>query len=81
MSKQFLKVFSPNLSFSRSKGYKAPGGIRYPGGIMYYPRYPDHKDPEYQPTKLFRIERIKPVKHTPYWLRDILRRLRIDEEV
>lgn len=39
MNGQLLKVFRPLVSITRSKGYKAPGGVRYPGGIVYYPRY------------------------------------------
>ncbi|CAD0195662.1 unnamed protein product [Chrysodeixis includens] len=77
MNGQLLKVCSPLVSIARSKGYKAPGGIRYPGGITYYPRYPDHKDPEITPSKLFRVQRIKSGKGFPYWQKDILRELRI----
>ncbi|CAH0699238.1 unnamed protein product [Spodoptera exigua] len=80
MNGQLLKVLSPLVSTVRAKGYKAPGGIRYPGGIVYYPRYPDHKDPEYTPTKLFRVERIKPSKHQPHYLKSILREFNILEE-
>lgn len=40
-------------------------------------RFPDHKDPEYTPSKLFRVERIKPAKGFPYWQKDILRELHI----
>ncbi|XP_075979170.1 mitochondrial ribosomal protein L30 [Anticarsia gemmatalis] len=80
MNARLLKVVSPLLTFARSKGYKAPGGIRYPGGIVYYPRNPDHKDPEYTPSKLFRVERIKPSRHHPYWQKKILKELNILEE-
>ncbi|XP_077286721.1 mitochondrial ribosomal protein L30 [Arctopsyche grandis] len=33
--------------------------VRLPGGIKYYPRYPNEKDPEITPSKLFRVERIR----------------------
>uniref|UniRef100_A0A1E1WH02 Large ribosomal subunit protein uL30m n=1 Tax=Pectinophora gossypiella TaxID=13191 RepID=A0A1E1WH02_PECGO len=82
MNRQLLNIFHPLKSFSRQKGYKHPGGIRYPGGITYYPRDPTtHKDPEdYTPPKLFRVERIKPVKNNAWWLKDILAEFRIHEE-
>ncbi|CAG5041819.1 unnamed protein product [Parnassius apollo] len=80
MNQTVLKTVSPTLAlFYRSKGYKAPGGLRYPGGIVYYPRQPDHKDPEYTPSKLFRVERIRPTKNNPWWLKTILKELKIDE--
>ncbi|CAK1599494.1 unnamed protein product [Parnassius mnemosyne] len=80
MNQTLLKKFSPiSALFYRSKGYKAPGGLRYPGGIVYYPRHPDHKDPEYTPSKLFRVERIRPTKNNPWWLKTILKELKIDE--
>lgn len=44
-------------------------------------RFPGEEDPPYQPTKLFRVERIKPIKGTPYWERDILKSLKIDGKV
>ncbi|CAB3255428.1 unnamed protein product [Arctia plantaginis] len=79
MNCRLLKIVSPLLGIVRSKGYKAPGGIRYPGGIVYYPRYPDHKDPEYTPSKLFRVERIKASKGYPYWQKNLLKELNILE--
>ncbi|PZC79820.1 large ribosomal subunit protein uL30m [Helicoverpa armigera] len=79
MNRQLLKVFNPLISVTRPKGYKAPGGIRYPGGIVYYPRDPDHKDPEHTPSKLFRVERVKSSRHQPYWLKDILKEMHILE--
>jgi large subunit ribosomal protein L30 len=39
------------------------------------PSFPDHKDPEIAPSKLFRVERVKPIKNNPYWERRILRDL------
>ncbi|KPI95484.1 39S ribosomal protein L30, mitochondrial [Papilio xuthus] len=81
MDRQLLKILNPVFtSFSRSKGFKARGGLRYPGGIVYFPRSPDHKDPEYTPSKLFRVERIRPVKNNPWWQKLILKELKIDEE-
>ncbi|XP_026481507.1 39S ribosomal protein L30, mitochondrial-like [Ctenocephalides felis] len=53
---------------------KFAGGVKF-GQITYYPRHPDEKDPDYEPTKLFRVQRVKPVKGTPYWERRILRDL------
>ncbi|KAI5642410.1 hypothetical protein NE865_05437 [Phthorimaea operculella] len=81
MNRQLLKIPPSFTSFFRQK-YVHPGGIKYPGGITYYPRDPTtHKDPEnYSPPKLFRVERIKPVKHNPWWLKRILKGFKIDEE-
>ncbi|KAM3966491.1 mitochondrial ribosomal protein L30 [Aphomia sociella] len=80
MNKQLIKIFNPLVTCSRLKGYRAPGGIRYPGGIVYYPRNPEtHKDPDYKPSKLFRVERIKSAKHFPHWDKKILQELKILE--
>lgn len=80
MSGQLLKTISPLVIATRAKGFKAKGGIRYPGGIIYFPRTPNHKDPEITPSKLFRVERIKGMKHNPWWQKKILKDLHIDEE-
>ncbi|XP_053601378.1 large ribosomal subunit protein uL30m [Plodia interpunctella] len=81
MNRQLLQTFNPLTVLSRSKGYKAPGGIRYPGGIVYYPRNPEtYTDPEYTPSKLFRVERIKTSKHFPWWQKKILDELKINEK-
>ncbi|KAI8035513.1 39S ribosomal protein L30, mitochondrial [Drosophila gunungcola] len=47
-------------------------------GITYYPRTPDHQDPPMEPSKLFRVQRIKPVKGNPYWEKRILKDLGLD---
>lgn len=39
---------------------------------------PDHVDPPIEPSKLFVVQRIKPIKGTPYWERDLLRQLKLD---
>ncbi|CAG9575573.1 unnamed protein product [Danaus chrysippus] len=78
MNKQLLKPITPLISLTRSRGYKHPGGIRYPGGITFYPRHPNHKDPEYTPTKLFRVEQIKSSKFHPRWEKKILEELKVD---
>lgn len=62
-----------NIGIARGrKPFVYEGGIKYPG-FTYYPRYPDFKDPPYEPTKLFQVQRIKPIKGTPYWERNILK--------
>ncbi|XP_055389139.1 39S ribosomal protein L30, mitochondrial [Condylostylus longicornis] len=48
------------------------------GKIIYYPRTPDHKDPPITPSKLFRVQRVKPVKGNPYWEKRILKDLGLD---
>ncbi|KAL4709807.1 hypothetical protein ACJJTC_001261 [Scirpophaga incertulas] len=80
MNQKLLKLFNPMTNCLRQKGYKAPGGLRYPGGIIYYPRNPDYQDPDYTPSKLFRVERIKPMKHNPYWQKKILQDLKIHDK-
>ncbi|CAH1972795.1 unnamed protein product [Acanthoscelides obtectus] len=74
-------IFTPALSIQRNVGkckYNWYGeGIQYLG-FKYYPRNADFKDPPYEPTKLFRVERIKPMKGLPYWERHILKELKLD---
>ncbi|KAF5274389.1 hypothetical protein FQA39_LY07269 [Lamprigera yunnana] len=58
--------------------YKWHGeGIQYPG-FTYYPRHPDFKDPPYEASKLFRVQRIKPLKGCPYWEKNILAEFKLD---
>ncbi|XP_045456071.1 39S ribosomal protein L30, mitochondrial [Melitaea cinxia] len=78
MNKQLLKASTPLTSLIRWKGYKYPGGIRYPGGITYYPRHPNHKDPECTPSKLFRVEQIKSSRHHPWWEKKVLSELKLE---
>lgn len=40
-------------------------------------RTKDFKDPPYEPTKLFRVERIKPMKGLPYWEKKILEEFKL----
>ncbi|CAH0550761.1 unnamed protein product [Brassicogethes aeneus] len=76
-----LKIFSPSVLFKRNLGkryYKwHDEGIQYPC-FKYYPRHPEFKDPPYEPTKLFRVERIKPLKGLPYWEKNILKEFKLD---
>lgn len=45
-------------------------------------RDPDHKDiPIENPVKLFRIQRIKPLKGNPYWEKEMLKLLGVAEKV
>ncbi|KAL1138818.1 hypothetical protein AAG570_008880 [Ranatra chinensis] len=53
------------------------GGIKY-DGFKYFPRFPEEKDPEYEPSKLLMIQRVKPFKGNEYWLKKILVDLRLD---
>lgn len=41
-------------------------------------RTPDHQDPPIEPAKLFRVQRIKPVKGNPYWEKRLLKELGLD---
>lgn len=48
--------------------------------ITFYPRNPDDPIPKIDnPAKLFRVERIKPVKGNPYWEKRILKDLKLLE--
>lgn len=60
-----------------NKKYLYNNGVKYEG-IYYYPRTTDHKDPPISPAKLFRVQRIKPVKGNPYWEKRILKDLGLD---
>ncbi|XP_076257702.1 mitochondrial ribosomal protein L30 [Rhynchophorus ferrugineus] len=46
-------------------------GIQYPG-FKYYPRHENFKDNPYEPSKLFRISRLTPLKGLSKWEKDIL---------
>lgn len=56
------------------------GGIKY-HGFTYHPRFPDEKDPPYEPTKLFMIERIKPMWGRNPEEKRILNRFDINGEI
>ncbi|KAF5275200.1 hypothetical protein FQR65_LT04232 [Abscondita terminalis] len=67
--------------FQRNIGkniYKWHGeGIQYPG-FKYYPRDPDFKDPPYEASKLFKVQRIKPFKGAHGWEKHILEEFKLD---
>uniref|UniRef100_A0A1Y1KQ81 Uncharacterized protein n=1 Tax=Photinus pyralis TaxID=7054 RepID=A0A1Y1KQ81_PHOPY len=77
----FLQTFNNLKIFKRSISkniYKWHGeGIQYPG-FKYYPKDPNHKDPPYEPSKLFKVQRIKHIKGCPYWEKNILKEFKID---
>ncbi|KAL3270694.1 hypothetical protein HHI36_021222 [Cryptolaemus montrouzieri] len=77
----FLKPFNPLNIATRFVGKKKyiwkDEFIQYPG-FKYYPRHPDFKDPPYEPTKLFRVQRIKPLKGVPYFEKSILKDFKLD---
>ncbi|XP_056639166.1 39S ribosomal protein L30, mitochondrial [Diorhabda carinulata] len=70
-----VKIICRNISKRQFIWYNE--GIQYPG-FKYYPRYPDFEDPPYEPTKLFRVEVIKPLKGAPYWEKHILKEFKLD---
>lgn len=64
------------LNFVRH--YAAPkhwkrDGVKY-GCVTYYPKNKDHVDPQFVPTKLLVVQRVKPFMGNPYWEKDILRK-------
>ncbi|XP_023017422.2 large ribosomal subunit protein uL30m [Leptinotarsa decemlineata] len=75
------KIVGPSLQFNRGikkRLFNWYGeGIQYPG-FKYYPRKSDFQDPPYEATKLFRVERIKPLKGAPYWEKQILKEFKLD---
>ncbi|CAD7087470.1 unnamed protein product [Hermetia illucens] len=52
-------------------------GKRYEG-VIYYPRRPDQEDPPITPSKLLRVQRIKPMKGNTHWEKKILIDLKLD---
>lgn len=78
-----LKPFNISLNVVRNlrnKTYKWNDGIKY-HGFTYYPRRPDFKDPPYEPTKLFQVKRIKPLKGLPYWEKHMLKEMGLDQKL
>ncbi|CAH1154894.1 unnamed protein product [Phaedon cochleariae] len=75
------KIISPSVFIHRNiskRAFKWYGeGIQYPG-FKYYPRHPDFEDPPYNPSKLFRVERIKSLKGAPHWEKNILKEFKLD---
>jgi len=76
-----------NVLFTQTRTYIGKGipkewkkdGVKY-GLITYYPRHPDHKDPPITPTKLFRVQRVKPYKGNPWWHKKLLDNLRLNDK-
>ncbi|KAE8744762.1 hypothetical protein FOCC_FOCC008578 [Frankliniella occidentalis] len=50
------------------------------GKLKYYPRDPNYKDPPIVPSKLFMVERVKPMKGQPWWDKEVLTRLGLDSD-
>ncbi|KAL1506805.1 hypothetical protein ABEB36_006097 [Hypothenemus hampei] len=76
-----LKTSSVSFLFKRHVGKCKfnwfDEGIQYPG-FKYYPRHSNFEDPPYEPTKLFRVKRIKHMKGLPYWEKGILKEFKLD---
>ncbi|XP_046403608.1 39S ribosomal protein L30, mitochondrial [Ischnura elegans] len=47
-------------------------------GFIYYPRFPNQEDPPIQPSKVFMVQRIKPLKGRPYWEKEIMKQYKMD---
>lgn len=71
----FLKQFQRSIGKRRYNWRDE--GIQYPG-FKYYPRRSDFKDPPYEPSKLFRVERIKPLKGCPSWEKEMMKQLKLN---
>lgn len=63
----------------RNKTFKWDDGLKY-HGFTYYPKHPDFKDPPYEPARLFKIRRTKPLKGLPYWEKNYLKELGLDQK-
>ncbi|XP_046738409.1 39S ribosomal protein L30, mitochondrial [Diprion similis] len=59
--------------------YKDDPGVKY-GLITYFPKSPNHVDPPIVPTKLFMVKRIKPLRGTPWWEKEIMYQLNLLEK-
>lgn len=44
-------------------------------------RFPGQQDPPYEPSKVLMVERIRTLKHRPYWEKDVLAKLGLPMEV
>ncbi|EDW26865.1 GL14759 [Drosophila persimilis] len=79
---RLLRPLQVGTTLARSYGkhnkkYLYKDGKKYEG-IIYYPRTSDHQDPPIEPAKLFRVQRIKPMKGNPFWEKRILKDLGLD---
>ncbi|XP_044763668.1 39S ribosomal protein L30, mitochondrial [Coccinella septempunctata] len=76
-----LNLLNITKRFVGKKKYVWDGEyIQYPG-FKYYPSKPDFQDPPYEPSKLFRVQRIKPLKGVPYYEKSILRDFKLDTKL
>ncbi|XP_030756851.1 39S ribosomal protein L30, mitochondrial [Sitophilus oryzae] len=82
-SKKLLSLHSPLVVIQRNVGKKKYNwfneGIQYPG-FKYYPRHKDFEDPPYEPTKLFRVKRIAPLKGLSHLEKELLKSFSLDGE-
>ncbi|XP_012218990.2 large ribosomal subunit protein uL30m [Linepithema humile] len=56
-----------------------PTAVKYEG-VTYFPRTPDHVDPPFKPSKLLMVKRVKPFWGNPWWEKETLKTLGLDEE-
>lgn len=47
-------------------------------GFTYYPNSPNEVDPEWQPTELFMVRRVKTYSGNPYWEKKLLKYFHLD---
>ncbi|XP_018325387.1 39S ribosomal protein L30, mitochondrial isoform X2 [Agrilus planipennis] len=74
-----LRLFTRNVYRKNVYNWRDEG-IHYPG-FKYYPRNTDFKDPPYEPTKLFMIQRIKPLKGCPHWEKSFLKDFKLNGKI
>ncbi|KAL5275754.1 Mrpl30 family protein [Megaselia abdita] len=80
MNKSLPQIISVRNYGKHNKNFLMKGqGIKHEN-ITYYPRDPEnYVKPELpNPSKMFRVQRIKPVKGCPYWEKKILNELGLD---
>ncbi|XP_037049955.1 39S ribosomal protein L30, mitochondrial [Bradysia coprophila] len=78
--RQVMYVCSRFASHNKKKVYKNEGK-KYEK-LRYYPRDPNYVEkPIENPVKLFKVQRIKPMKGNPYWEKEILVNLGVSEKM
>lgn len=75
-----INLFNITKRFVRRNFVWEGDYIQYPG-FKYYPNNPDFQDPPYEPSKLFRVQRIRPLKGTPYYEKSILKDFKLDGKI
>nr|CAG4647453.1 EOG090X0EYV [Megafenestra aurita]SVE92693.1 EOG090X0EYV [Megafenestra aurita] len=49
-------------------------------GFTYFPRFPGQVDPEFEPPKVYMVQRIERMKFNPFWHKKLLKEFGIDRK-